>query len=124
MDDYSISLVEGRPSKEGDLDAGECEGIWSECLQNIRKRVNNQNFKTWFEPITPLKFESNVLYLEVPSQFFSEWLEEHYYSLLNEVVTQSMRKEVSIEYVINSEERALMPALDPAFAPPMTDAHE
>jgi chromosomal replication initiator protein len=124
MDDYSISLAEGRPSKEGDLDAGECEGIWSECLQNIRTRVNNQNFKTWFEPITPLKFERNVLYLEVPSQFFSEWLEEHYYSLLNEVVTQSMRKEVSIEYVINSEERALMPALDPAFAPPMTDASE
>jgi chromosomal replication initiator protein len=44
--------------------------------------VPHQSFKTWFEPIEAVSLEKNVLTLQVPSQFFYEWLEEHYISLL------------------------------------------
>ncbi len=81
------------------------DDIWSECLLNIKGRVNNQTFKTWFDPIVPLTYEHGLIYLQVPSQFFSEWLEEHYYSLLNEVLAQATRTEVTVEYAIRPEER-------------------
>ena len=51
--------------------------IWENCLNIIRDNVSAQSFKTWFEPIKPVKLAVNVLTIQVPSQFFYEWLEEH-----------------------------------------------
>jgi len=43
--------------------------IWKNCLQIIRDNINVQSFKTWFEPIKPVKLEQSVLNIQVPSQF-------------------------------------------------------
>ncbi len=56
--------------------------IWSSCLKVIKDNLPIQAYKTWFEPIVPVKLENNVLTIQVPSHFFYEWLEEHYISLL------------------------------------------
>src|SRR6185369_563035 len=83
--------------------------IWNECLDVIRTRVNNQSFKTWFEPIAPLRLEREKLSLQVPSQFFCEWLNEHYFSLLNEVTTKTLGSEIRIEYEISQEDIQISP---------------
>ncbi|HRE96448.1 MAG TPA: DnaA N-terminal domain-containing protein, partial [Flavobacteriales bacterium] len=62
------------------------ETVWKNCLDIIRDNVSLQSFKTWFEPIKPLKLENNVLTIQVPSQFFYEWLEEHYITLLKKTI--------------------------------------
>ncbi|MBT8196478.1 MAG: chromosomal replication initiator protein DnaA, partial [Bacteroidia bacterium] len=62
------------------------ETVWQNCLNLIKDNVSPQNFKTWFEPIKPLKLEKKVLTIEVPSQFVYEWLEEHYVDLLRKTV--------------------------------------
>ena len=56
----------------------DCATVWSDCLELIRKEVDEQNYNTWFKPINPLKHDDDVLTIQVPSQFFYEWLEEHY----------------------------------------------
>ena len=33
------------------------EAVWKNCLQIIKDNINYQSFKTWFEPIVPLKLE-------------------------------------------------------------------
>ncbi len=79
--------------------------LWTNCLSILRDRVNNQSYKTWFEPIIPLQIENNKLSIKVPSQFFSDWLEEHYYSLINEALTQVTGREIVVDHIIISEER-------------------
>jgi chromosomal replication initiator protein len=64
----------------------DCKTAWLNCLHLIRERVEEQAFKTWFAPIVPLKLESHVLTIQVPSQFFYEWLEEHYVHLLRKAI--------------------------------------
>jgi chromosomal replication initiator protein len=81
------------------------EAIWDECLILLRGRVNPQSYKTWIEPVIPSHIEGPVFFLRVPSQFFSEWLEEHYFSLVNEVLTMVTGRELAIEYVVAAEER-------------------
>ncbi len=49
--------------------------------------------------------EGKKFYIQVPSQFFYEWVEEHYYSLLNEALTQVTRNEIEIDYSIYIEDR-------------------
>lgn len=80
-----------------------CESIWKKCLQIIRDNVNPQNFKTWFEPIKPIKLDGKVLTIEVPSQFFYEWLEEHYITLLKKVIRQQLGQDGRLEYSIVME---------------------
>ncbi|MEM7055842.1 MAG: DnaA/Hda family protein, partial [Bacteroidota bacterium] len=78
----------------------QCEITWNNCLEFIKGQVSEQSFKTWFTPIVPKKFENNVLTIQVPSQFFYEWLEEHYLLLLRQVIDQELGPEGRLEYSI------------------------
>jgi chromosomal replication initiator protein len=80
--------------------SSQCELIWNNCLAFIKGQVNEQSFKTWFTPIVPKKLENNVLTIQVPSQFFYEWLEEHYLGLLRQVIMQEVGPEGRLEYSI------------------------
>ncbi len=96
------------------LNNEDIQAIWQETLALIRTRVNSRSFKTWFEPIAPDRITRDRLYIQVPSQFFSEWLEEHYCSLINEVLTFVTKREMVVDYTITSDDRDL----------PQTDAEE
>ncbi|PSR06424.1 MAG: chromosomal replication initiator protein DnaA, partial [Bacteroidetes bacterium SW_10_40_5] len=74
--------------------------VWNRCLKVIEDNVNSQSFKTWFEPIEPCKLEGNVLTIQVPSQFFYEWLEEHYVHLLKKTIRKEIGHEAKLEYSI------------------------
>ena len=45
--------------------------LWKRCLNFIKDNVNATAYKTWFEPVVPLKFEDKALTIGVPSPFFS-----------------------------------------------------
>ena len=76
------------------------ETIWIDCLKVIKDNISLQSFKTWFEPIVPLKLKAKVLTLQVPSHFFYEWLEEHYIDLLKKVIKKEIGSEAKLEYSI------------------------
>lgn len=77
-----------------------CEQVWERCLNIIRDIVEWQPFKTWFEPIKPIQLENNVLTIQVPSQFFYEYLEEHYVGLLGKTIKRELGKDARLEYRI------------------------
>jgi len=77
--------------------------IWDNCLMVIKDNVPLQAYKTWFEPIKPIKLRSNVLTIQVPSQFFYEWLEEHYVVLLRKVIRKELGPDAKLEYSIIME---------------------
>lgn len=77
--------------------------VWQNCLAVIKDNVSIQSFKTWFEPITPVKLANNVLTIQVPSQFFYEWLEEHYITLLRKTIKKELGTEGKLEYSIIME---------------------
>jgi chromosomal replication initiator protein len=79
------------------------EGVWESCLKLIKDNISLQAFKTWFEPIVPIKLENNILTIQVPSHFFYEWLEEHYIQLLRKVVKKEIGNDGSLEYSIVME---------------------
>lgn len=74
--------------------------VWEDCLQIIRDNVSHQAYKTWFAPIKPLKLEKKVLTIQVPSNFFFEWLEEHYIDLIKKAIHRELGKEGRLEYSI------------------------
>lgn len=74
--------------------------IWTACLASIQGQVPSQSFKTWFEPVKAAKLENGELTVQVPSQFFYEWLEEHYYSLIKATISRFMGEDARLTYVV------------------------
>src|ERR1700741_2197206 len=81
----------------------ESESVWEQCLAIIKDNVNWRTFQTWFEPIKAVGLAHSVLTLQVPSQFFYEWLEEHYVELLGKTIKRILGKEGRLEYRIMME---------------------
>ncbi len=76
------------------------EKVWSSCLSVIKDNISPNSFNTWFAPIKPLKIVNQVLTIQVPSQFFYEWLEEHYIDLLKKTIKKELGQDGRLEYSI------------------------
>ena len=74
--------------------------VWKSCLTIIKDIVEWQHFKTWFEPIKPVELKNKILTIQVPSQFFFEYLEEHYVTLLAKTLKRELGKDANLEYRI------------------------
>lgn len=74
--------------------------VWNDCLMVIRENVTEQSFKTWFEPIIPYKLINKRLIIQVPSQFFYEWLENNYVKILRKALDYAIGKDGQLEYTI------------------------
>ncbi len=73
---------------------------WQQCLEIIQDNISYQKYKSWFEPITPVKLKNNTLTIQVPSQFWYEWLEEHYYKMLRSTLSKVLGNDGKLEYSV------------------------
>jgi chromosomal replication initiator protein len=74
--------------------------VWKNCLETIRMNINPNSFKTWFEPIRAISLKDKELTIQVPNQFFYEWLEENYVSLLRKTIKKELGQGAKLEYQI------------------------
>jgi chromosomal replication initiator protein len=109
-------------------EAEEARRAWMACLEIIRERVNTQSLKTWFEPVQPLHLRAGKLTVQVPSQFFFDWLEEHYSEIFTSTITRVLGRDATLEYTVRQEELGAdvdLPApASPAERRPAATAHE
>ncbi len=77
-----------------------CVEIWSDCLKMIRENTQPQSYKTWFEPIKPISCDNDILTIQVPSQFFYEYLETHYISLLKLAISKVLGPNGGLQYSV------------------------
>ncbi len=83
-----------------ELQSVSATSAWQDCLEIIKDNISYQKYKSWFEPIKPIKLEENTLTIQVPSQFWYEWLEEHYYTMLRSTLAKVLGPEGKLEYSI------------------------
>ena len=113
------------------------EAVWNECLDFIRDNISRQSFRTWFEPLRAVALETEddvvKLTVQLPSRFYYEWLEEHYFSLLRKTITKVLgpggrlfydivieRDDVESPGTARSGTSMQLPARQPANVPPGT----
>lgn len=74
--------------------------IWVKFLNVIKENLNDQSFITWFKPIVPVTLNENKLTVQIPSQFFYEFLETHYNELIKNTLAQILGEGAKIIYSI------------------------
>jgi chromosomal replication initiator protein len=77
--------------------------VWNNCLKVIKDNVPSVSFRTWFEPIVPLKLDRNILTIQVPSPFFYEYLEEQYIDILRKTLRKELGQDAKLEYSVVME---------------------
>ncbi len=78
--------------------------VWKECLAIIKDNVPLITFNTWFLPIKPISLEKDTLKIKVPNNFFVEWIEEHYNTLINKTIKLVLGNDAKLVYVIYEDE--------------------
>jgi chromosomal replication initiator protein len=81
--------------------------VWNNCLKVIKDNVPSVSFRTWFEPIVPVKLEKNILTIQVPSPFFYEYLEEQYIDILRKTLRKELGHDAKLEYSVVMENSAV-----------------
>lgn len=80
---------------------------WSECLKSIKGGVSQMTYNTWFLPIKPLEIKNKTLKIQLPSQFFWEWIDEHYNTLINNTIHEVIGPDARLAYVISDDNELL-----------------
>ncbi len=104
------------------------EVTWEKCLSIIKDNISYQKYKSWFEPIRAISLSENTLTIQVPSQFWYEWLEEHYYTMLRSTLSKVMGEHGKLEYSVVMEKSDLYEhnksiRLPQRSMPPVQDQH-
>ena len=88
--------------------------LWGMTLELIKENVTEQQFATWFQPITFGSYQpaTKTLLVEVPSPFVYEYLEENYVDLLSKVLTRVYGQGIRLTYrVVTDKDNGLTQVL-------------
>ncbi|MBO6045908.1 MAG: ATP-binding protein [Bacteroidales bacterium] len=74
--------------------------IWNNCLRIIEQLIEPQKFETWFKPIRPVSFVESTLTVEVPTDFFREYLEGAYLDVIKKTMKRVIGTDARLVYLV------------------------
>ena len=82
--------------------------IWGEALSYLKAQLPGHALSAWFEPVEPIGLSDNKILLEVPNQFFAEWIESHYEKELESSLNSIGGVDYGFKFVINSNQSKIV----------------
>ena len=74
--------------------------VWKSCLMRIKENVSMMTYNTWFLPIKQIELKESTLKVLIPSQFFWEWVDEHFNLLITKCINDILGSDAKLTYVI------------------------
>lgn len=74
--------------------------VWNNCLNIIKDVIPPVSFKTWFAPIKAVGITDNTFTIEVPSEFFREYLEEHFIDYISKALKREIGEQAKLVYQV------------------------
>jgi chromosomal replication initiator protein len=84
----------------------ERERIWEEILLLIENRISKQVYDTWFSQSKLLSIDGNKLQIEAPSKFHRDWIKEHHWATLCDVIKEvTKRDDIEIDFFVQPQQQ-------------------
>ena len=77
---------------------------WKVVYNNLKKVLPGHAIHAWFDPIKPISFNSEVMVLGVPSQFFLEWIDSHYSDHVQNVLNNIYNSGVQYRFIVQKSQ--------------------
>lgn len=85
----------------------DANSVWKNCLTRIKENVTLMTYNTWFLPIRPVSLHENNLKVQLPNQFFWEWIDEHFSTIVNRTISDILGETGKLSYIIADEKEQL-----------------
>ncbi len=76
------------------------ETIWKKSTDIIRKKVSQQNYETWIQPLRLVALEGDNVKVSVPNRFFKDWLADNYLPVIKDSISAVTGVQVKIGFVV------------------------
>jgi len=87
--------------------------LWRSVYNELAETLPAHAISTWFEPISPIALSEKELVLEVPNQFFYEWIESHYKQNLVRALSKLSEQDVGFKFIVSAKKTDLPENIDP-----------
>ena len=74
--------------------------VWNNCLNFIQQNIDPKQFNLWFRPIKPVSLVESTLTVEVPSEFFREYVEDAYLEILKAALKKELGVGAKLVYMV------------------------
>ena len=82
---------------------------WLKIKDGLSEQLPAHTISTWFDPINAVAQEGNDLVLEVPNQFFYDWIESHYRQNIDRALNVLNFDNLNTRFIISAETQELKP---------------
>lgn len=72
------------------------DNFWQQVLESIKGQINVNSYETWIKPIIFKSLDEKTLVLEVPNNFFRDWVSEHYLHIIKGVINKLTGENFSV----------------------------
>src|SRR5512143_49331 len=84
------------------------DDISAQIKARLAHMVDQDNFRTWIEPISSITYSDGMVNLSVPNAFFRDWVVQNFEVLIRASVFEMTQTDVRVQYVV--EKRDARPA--------------
>ena len=79
------------------------ETLWTSIEKELANALPAHAMNTWFEPIYPVALSNGELILEVPNQFFFEWIESHYKQNMRMAISAVTDEIIKHKFIVSAD---------------------
>jgi chromosomal replication initiator protein len=93
------------------------EDLWAETASHLKAELKEETFNLWLKPVKPLRWEGQLLTLQVPNRFFSEWFKKNCQKLVEERLQALTGHEAAVAFEAAKEIEPLLKEEDARAEP-------
>src|SRR5829696_23703 len=90
------------------------EDLWNEVADRLKEALNDTTYRTWFDQVEGGAVSEEAVVLTVPNDFTRNWIEAHFFALVQAAVREFTGDERPVRLAVRAELEA-----EEAVAPPV-----
>ena len=71
--------------------------VWSQAQPDIRQKIGESGYQSWITHLGALCEVDNTLILAAPDEFFKNWIMDHYFALIQDILKKHSSDDIQIE---------------------------
>ena len=79
--------------------------VWSRILDQARREIPDQTFRTWLEPTEALEYDGKTVYVGTPDQFAADWNDSKHSQLLASLAPIALGHPLQIVFRVHEERK-------------------
>jgi chromosomal replication initiator protein len=80
----------------------EIQKLWEQVKEYLAAKLGKTTLETWIIPLRPRLKDSRTLILEAPDNFFKDWAENHYRTIIQEAISSLGQQEITVNFSVGS----------------------